>query len=149
MALRESGLHATDNWLPGNAESEVRPRPNAEPPVTAQGPRRPIPGPSAPFYPTSGCWHRELPSGVLGSPHGVRGSLRRVPAPRGAGNPRPPSSYVSGVATCPAPRPLKVAGCTCAGFESRRLCSHDCKVGMVGFGFGLPYCETSRQEEKL
>ena len=101
-------MHATDTWLPGNAESEVRPRPSAEPPGTAAGPSRPVQGPSAPFHPTSGCWRRELHSGVVWSPQGVGEPQRRALVPWGAGKPRPPSSYVSGVATCPAPRPWEV-----------------------------------------
>jgi len=74
-------MHATDTWLPGNAESEVRPRPSAEPPVTSYGPSRPVLGPSAPFHPTSDCSHRELHSGVVRSPHGIGEPQRRELAP--------------------------------------------------------------------
>jgi hypothetical protein len=58
-------MHATDVCLPGNAESEVWPRPSAGPPVTAEGPSRLVSGPSAPFHRTSGSSRRELRRGVL------------------------------------------------------------------------------------
>jgi hypothetical protein len=61
--------------------------------------------------------------GACFGPHtGSRGPKGCCWLRRGRGAPRPPSSYISSVATYPAPRPFKVVGCTCTEFETRPLC---------------------------